>query len=63
MADSTHYETPGQFEMDGSFFNVNKDTLQKLKTSFIFKDDDILLNTYPKSGEYDHINETPSLPG
>ncbi len=47
------HQIPGQYEFDGIIFGriIEPETLHRIKTSFIFKDDDLLLLTYPKSGK------------
>ena len=50
----TFYEAPNQFVFDGIHFpgnNISNETLVKIKDEFAFRNDDILLATYAKSGK------------
>ncbi len=53
-SDKPVFKTVGEFQVDGIYFcdTYNKDSIEKIKNSFIFMDDDTLLATYTKSGIY-----------
>ena len=47
------YKYPGQFEQDGIVYNgvISSESLLKIKDEMVLDNSDLVLVTYPKSGE------------
>ena len=52
MATRSEFHLPGEFILDGITFQeaFTEETLNYIKTKFTFRDGDVLLASYPKSG-------------